>query len=300
MKDKISKILILVFVMPFVLVVCLAQANQIVAKVNNEIITTDDLDRYSKMLLSKDNKEFLGLNQEDFKKKALNRLIEDRLILQQAKKENIEVPQSWLDNKIKQLESDYSNRELFYDSLENQGLSLSYLKKRLRERYLMKEAINRNVRIKVSVLPGQIEQCYKENRQDFQTPPLAVFFIAKGKNRQRIEDIAETIEKEGIDKAEKKYENELSEINSYLKQLQEPLAQALEGLEDKKHLVKKIDDLYYLIYRDEIKPAHTLELPQVQDKVYKYLWQRCFSKEFNQWVDSLKEDAVIKVYLSFS
>jgi hypothetical protein len=300
MKDKISKILILLFLMPFGLTVCLAQANQIVAKVNNEIITTDDLERYSKMLLSKDNKEFLGLSQEDFKKKAVNRLIEDRLILQQAKKEGIEVPQSWLENKIKQLESGYPNRELFYDSLENQGLSLSYLKKSLAERYLMKEAINRNVRVKVSVLPGQIEQCYKENKQDFQTPPLAVFFIAKGKNRQRLEDIAETIEKEGIDKAEKKYENELSEINSYLKQLQEPLAQAVAELEDKKHSIKKVDDLYYLIYRDKIKPAHTLELSRVQDKVYKYLWQKSFSKKFNQWVDSLKEDAVIKVYLSFS
>ncbi|MCF7870772.1 MAG: SurA N-terminal domain-containing protein [Candidatus Omnitrophica bacterium] len=297
MKDKISKILIFLFLLPFSLNVCLAQANQIVAKVNDEIITTDDLKRYSQMLLSKNNKELPGLNQKDFKKEALNRLVEDRLILQQAKREDIEVPQFWLEDKIKQLESGYSNRELFYDSLEDQGFSLSYLKKRLREKYLMKEVINRNVRAKVSILPGQIEQFYKENKQDFQAPPLAVFLIAKEKDRQQLEDIAEVIKKDGIEKAKKEYENELSEIKSYLNQLQEPLAQALENLADNKYSIKKIDDLYYLIYRSKIEPAHALELSKVQDKVYRYLWQRSFSKKFNQWVDSLKEDATVKIYL---
>ncbi|MFO8052585.1 MAG: SurA N-terminal domain-containing protein [Candidatus Omnitrophota bacterium] len=296
MKKNIVRPLIVLFVLPFSLAVCFAQTNYIVAKVNNEVITSDDLEKYSQMLLNKNNKQIPDRDGRNFSKMALDRLIEDRLILEEAKKEEIEVPQTWLEGKIKELASTYPDRESFYSSLKEQGLTISYLKKRLSQQYLMKEVINRKVKAEVSVLPGQIEQFYKKNKKKFLSPPLAVFFIAKEKDKKELEDISDFIEREGIKKAAQKYSNQLSEINTYLNQLQESLSEALESLEDKEYLIKKIDDLYYLIYRKKVEPSRTLTLSETQDKVYKHLWEKRFSEKFNQWVNSLKKDAVIKIY----
>lgn len=298
MSRKFYRLLVFGFVLLSSIFNCFSQTNQIVAKVNNGVITSDDLEKYSQMLLSKNDRQALAASKEELKKEALNRLIEDRLILQEAKKEEIEVPPVWLENKIKQLISRHPSQEAFYESLEEQGITMSYLKERLREQYLMKEIIDQNVRAKVVIAPGEINQCYQENQEDFQSRCRVSFFIAKDANKSVLENIKNFIETEGITKAKEKYKNELTKIDSYLDQLQKPLEQALKMLKDDKTSITKINDLYYLIYRQEIELPRMLTLSEVQDQVYKYLWQRRFSKEFNQWVDSLREDAVIKVYSS--
>ncbi|MCF7873412.1 MAG: SurA N-terminal domain-containing protein [Candidatus Omnitrophica bacterium] len=296
MRRKIFIILVLELVVLTGLINCFAQVNSIVAKVNNEIITLDDLDQYSQMLLRKKNKQILDTSELGLKKEALKRLIEDKLILQKAKEEDIEAPQSWLENKIEQLASNHKDRESFYDSLKKQGLTITYLKERLSQQYLIKEIINRKVKSEVSVLPGKIEQFYKKNKEKFQSLPRAIFFIAKGKNKKDLEDMSVFIKKEGIEEAVKKYKDKLSEISSYLNQLQEPLSAALESLQDRQHLIKRINNLYYLIYRKKIEPPQALSLSEAQDSIYKHLWQKKFSEKFDQWVNNLKKDAVIKVY----
>jgi hypothetical protein len=296
MKKDISKKTIVLFILFFNFIVCFGQTNCIVAKVNNQIITSDDLEKYSQMILDKNNKQVPITEEAALKEEALSRLIEDKLILEEAKKEGIEAPQSWLEDKIEQLASASSNRELFYDSLREQGITISYLKKRLSQQYLMKEIIDRKVRAEVSVLPGKIEQFYETNRKEFQSPALVDFVIAKEKDKKILEGISAFIEKEGIKKAEEEYKSQLSQINTDLNQLQEPLSEALKSLEDKEHLIKKIDDLYYLIYRKKVKPSQALALSEVQDRIYKFLWQKQFSEKFNNWVDSLKKDAVIEIY----
>ncbi|MCF7869952.1 MAG: SurA N-terminal domain-containing protein [Candidatus Omnitrophica bacterium] len=295
MKKYINKKAIVLFILFFNFIICFGQTNHIIAKVNNQIITSGDLEKYSQMILNKNNKQILT-TEDQVQEEALNRLIEDKLILEEAKKEGIEAPQSWLENKIEQLALAGSDREAFYDSLKEQGVTISYLKNRLSQQYLMKEIIDRKVKAEISVLPGKIEQFYKENRKEFQSPALVDFVIAKGKDKKMLEGISTFIEKEGIKKAEEKYNSQLSEINTSLGRLQEPLSEALKSLKDKEHLIKKIDDLYYLIYRKKVNPSQALTLSEAQDKVYKYLWQKQFSERFNDWVDSLKKDAVIEIY----
>jgi hypothetical protein len=296
MKRAINRKIIILFILFFNFIICFGQTNYIVAKVNNQIITLDDLDKYSQMILNKNDKQILATKEEVLKKEALSRLIEDKLILEEAKKEGIEAPQSWLESKIEQLASAGSSREAFYNSLKEQGITISYLKKRLSQQYLMREIIDRKVKAEISVLPGKIEQFYKENKKEFQSPALVDFVIAKEKDKKKLEDISTFIEKEGIKKAEEKYSNQLSEINTDLDQLQESLSEALKSLKDKEHLIKKIDDSYCLIYRKKVEPSRALTLSEAQDRVYKYLWQKQFSERFNDWVDSLKKDAVIEIY----
>ncbi len=298
MKKNILIILITIVMVSAGTLISFAEINKIVAKVNNDIITSDDLQKYVQMLAARRGDPAVDLNQDELRKEALNRLIEDRLILQQAKKEDIEVPSTWLENKIKQLIARHPSQEAFYDSLQKQGITMSYLKKRLSQQYLLKEVIDKEVRAKIAIAPGEINQFYQENQADFQSPSKVSFFIAKDSDREKIENMKNFIEKEGIEKGKENYKNVLSNIESYINQLQKPLAEALTKLKDKELTITKINKLYYLVYREKMESPRELTLSEVQDQVYEYLWQQQFSQEFNSWVDALKEKAVIKNYSS--
>ncbi len=274
----------------------LAQSNRIVARVNNEIITQGDLANYQVMLSIRDSHDLTG-RIEDEKEEALSRLIEDRLILLKAKAEDIEVSRDWLDSRIAQLASAYPDFDTFSESLREQGISLSYLRRRFEEQFLMQEIINRKVRAQVSILPGQISQYYKKNMIDFEAPRQVSFLIARSQNEDDLKKISNTLSSQGLDRAKALFDQELSEMCLYLDKLQEPLAEALAELDDGSHKILAIGNTYYLVYRKEMDSPRLLSLSEAQEEVYRRLWQEEFSRKFRQWVDSLKEGAVIETFL---
>ena len=116
----------------FALGVMAQGVTSIIAKVNNEIITSSDLNEYLQILVYR-----LGDKAVDFspdspegRKEALERLIEDRLILDQAKQYNVEVPSYWVQAKLDQMIESFPSREHFEKSLIDRGLSVSLLKNR--------------------------------------------------------------------------------------------------------------------------------------------------------------------------
>ena len=64
---------------------------RIIAKVNNQVITSKDLDDYSQAVQYRlsDSEPDVSVQTPEFRKQNLRRLIEDKLILEEAKKEKI-------------------------------------------------------------------------------------------------------------------------------------------------------------------------------------------------------------------
>lgn len=272
------------------------ESNRVVAVVNDEVITARDLDSYHHMVTAQNRYQFFTAEGKDSKEESLSRLIEDRLILQEAKKENIEVAQTWIEENISHLASAYPDYESFLESLEQEGLSIDYLKKRLKEQYLTREIINRKVRAQVRVRPGQISQYYQENPDAYQTAPRVVFFMARSRDLDRIEKISMLVDISGIEQAKSQFREDLSELELYLDQLQEPLGDILAELDDKTYVTLEIDSQYYFIYRKELKPSRRRSLAEAQEEVYRDLWQEAFRKKFEQWVDSLREDSLVRIH----
>lgn len=272
-----------------------AQPNRIIARVNNEAITLRDFNNYQRAF-SVEGALGLGAADEDSKKELLNRLIEDRLILQQAKREDIEVPEGWLQERVAQLVSSYPSQEAFTESLAQEGVTLAYIKERLRHQYLMREVINQEVRFRVSVLPGQISQYYQDNLENFQTAPRVVFLLAVDQSRSKLEEIGFLIDSEGIREAQIEFSQHFSEFELYLDQLQEHLESVLVKLKDESYIISEADDRFYLVYRKRLYPPRPLSISEAQEEAYHILWQKDFNKRFEQWVKSLHRDAVIEIY----
>ncbi len=301
MKINISKVAVFVFLFYFLGLGSIFAANRVVAVVNNEVITARDLNNYYKVASMQRANQFFDIEdiekeKEKAKKEILDRLIDDRLILQQAKKEGIEVSASWVQARVNQLAAGYPSLTSFSESLEREGFSLAYLKRRFRQQYLTRTIIDQRIRAQISISPRQISQYYQDNREAFQGISEAVFFMASDKDRSNLERIAGRIDRSGISRAKDRHKNELSRFDVRLDQLKESLAEVLLEIGDGSHKIIETQDGYRLLYRKKVKPSRFLALAEVQDKIYRILWEKEFSLKFNQWVDSLREEAVIRVY----
>lgn len=136
------------------------EVNKIIAKVNNYIITTKDLDDFCKMLAYRlaDQENEISPNDENFRSEALGKLIEDKLIAAQAQKEKIEVPTPWVEGRLGEMIASYPTRPEFEASLVERGLTMTILKERIREQFMARQVIDKYVRQYVTISPSEVHQ----------------------------------------------------------------------------------------------------------------------------------------------
>ncbi|MDD3296735.1 MAG: SurA N-terminal domain-containing protein [Candidatus Omnitrophica bacterium] len=274
------------------------EITRIVAKVNNQVITSRDLDDYCKALNYdiSDSRQKISLQGQEFNKEALKRLIEDKLVLGEAIREKIQIPQPMIDNRLDQIISSYPSRQDFEASLLEKGFTVTSLKKKIESQYMMREVIDKYVKSMVSVSPQEIFSYYSQNKDSFQSPEIYIFYIAKSQEKSILEDISKLIEAEGIIGAQNAYWGLLMKMESTKEELKADIAEVLEKLKSGSWSIKQGEDLYYLIYLDKIMPSRLLSFEEVQRQVYSYLWEENFQKRFKQWIGELKDKAVIENY----
>jgi len=274
------------------------EISKIIVKVNNQVITSRDLDEYCKVLayqLFDRSEEVLDLD-EEFRATALERLIEDTLILDKAKREGIEISRFRIEDKMSRLISSYPSREKFEQSLIEKGLTVTLLRKKIEEQYMLSDIIGKYVKSRISVPPKEISGYYSQHRDEFCSPLGYVFYIAKSADHSLLKKISGVIEKEGILEAQAQYDDMLMKIESNKNELRVEISELLESLDIGKYRIKKIDDKFYLLLLGGKVFPQVLSLEEAKEGIHAYLWDVKFREKFSLWMDELKEDAVIKSY----
>ncbi|MCQ9205075.1 MAG: SurA N-terminal domain-containing protein [Omnitrophica bacterium] len=271
---------------------------RIVVTVNDQVITNRDLDDYCKILevIPVDERGKLSCRNEEYKRAALSRLIEDKLILDEAKREEIRIPHSWIDDKLNNMISVYPSREDFEKSLLKRDLTVTRVKEKIKEQYLTRTVIDRYVKSFIGVSPQAISSYYLTNREKFYSSAKYIFYIAKSKQKDDLEKIAYLIKEKGIVRVQESYRSILSKIESTDSELREEISKIFKGLAVGGYKIEKSGGIYYLIYLEELFPPRQLTLSEAKEQVYSHLWTEEFRKRFNEWVEELKKKAVIKVY----
>lgn len=293
MKKVKTIFLILVFVGP---IFGFSQSNRIIALVNQEVITATDFNRYYQAISASEAAFFLFDQEKSLKANILERLIDDRLILQKAKREGIEAPESWIRQRIEQIASTYPDEASFVNSLEGQGIDLDYLRRRFEEQYLIRTMIDIYVKAQIAILPGQIRQHYKENKESLKSINKAYFLMARHSDKKALREIADFIDLNGIGKTLAEYRETLLSYELYLDQVHEVIESELRNLSDGSYVIKDIQGSYHLIYRRKLGPPRSISLDQIQEQIHSELWQSEFDQRFDKWTQSLRDEAVIITY----
>ena len=141
---------------------------RIVAKINEEIITLSELQEFVRMAKLELKRKYRGKDLEkklqDLEQKALDKLVERKLLIQKAKKVRLSVSERELKITISSvLKGSNITLEQLKKYLISTGSSLEKFKSETRERLLMKKVENIFVNTIVTVTKKEINDYYKDN-----------------------------------------------------------------------------------------------------------------------------------------
>lgn len=273
----------------FALSVCAEGLNKIIAKVNNEAITLRDLDEYVKMFSQQD---FTG----DFRGRILEYLIEQKLIEHVAKENEVEVSDDWVQAQLNQLIAQYKDYEEFEQDLIKKGLSVNALREKIRREILVRQAINTYVNSRVVIFPKEITDYYNNNIEEFSAPTTYICWITKSNKESFLEQVGDEIVNDGIDAVIEKHKDIFFRIESDETGLKTEVKEVVTKIQEDQFRIREIEGAYYLIYLRKIVPPYQKFIEGVKDQIHEILWKEKFEQQFQEWINELKEQAVIKYY----
>jgi peptidyl-prolyl cis-trans isomerase SurA len=177
--------------------------DEIVAKVNSEIITLTDLNKALDRLNSSLMNEFPDPQArteafEERKKTILMDMVYNTIMLQKAEElgvsSDIEVDvAAFIEERRK--EAGIPSLDVLDQYLKQQGSSLSEYRERIKEQMISQSLIQQFVYSKITLLTPEIEAYYKSHQDDFRTPAevelAEILFLTEGKEKSEVRDRAE-------------------------------------------------------------------------------------------------------------
>ena len=292
------------FIVLFILAGCfsLVQAEEkIVAVVNNEIITQRDLESFLNFMRVQLSQQYTSNELDEkivvMRSDLLDRLIEDRLILQEAKKNNLQADEVRIMLKIGELKKRYSSETEFENSLKSQGLVEADLQARIRDQILMYNLVETKIRDKIVIKPSEITEYYNKNITDFSLTEEREFQSLAGFDQTTAQKVAEDL-RQGKDLNEVVRESGFTlNVFSARKggELKKDVEDILFNLKIKEVSDPvKIKDNYYVFQLSKIKPPRQQVLSEMQDSIHEMLYEKKMQETMVKWVDELKKKAYIK------
>ncbi len=148
--------------------------NRVAVIVNDEVITTYQLDKeVIATLAKKENKNQLTANQFDkLKGQALSKLINDKLLQQRIKELGITVSAAEIESAVKDVQRKNNfTREQLNEALTSQGMSLEVYTQQIEDEILRYRLLGQEVNYKVLVTSREVRDYFDKNRADYDTEP---------------------------------------------------------------------------------------------------------------------------------
>ncbi len=299
----------------FIFLICLlpwnatAMEDTIVAVVNDDVITLNDLKDYidtqvAQMRLEGTSQEELKTFISEMERNGLQRIIDDKIILNAANSKDIKVEDEMVDRRVEGIKSQYKSEKDFLNALLEEGVSITDIRKKIVNQIKIKRFIDQEIRSKIYVNPQEVTEYYKNHFEEYQKPErvnLDSIFIAKGDNADQARDKAkEALAKIKAGKDFKEIAKEYSQSPSV-------------GIMKKGELLPEIEKIVFSLSTGDIsdvceagtgfyifkllghKPKELSDINEVKDQIYNSIFQQKFRDRFNIWLEKLKRDAFIDI-----
>jgi len=177
-----------------------ATVDKVVAIVNDEIITASDLEvsfyplrrQYESLYKDKELDDHLIQG----RRQMLETMIENILILQDAKKRKVEVLEEEVTDYINKVKVKFESEELFIEALQQQGLTKESFTSKIRKQILVSNYRRYVVGRSVEVYPKEELDFYNSHKEQYTEPEevnVSQIYVLKGENaaasRQKIEEV---------------------------------------------------------------------------------------------------------------
>ena len=157
----------------------LSVEDAIIAIVNDEVITIKDLKDYINAVYTQlkiegrySEEEIRGI-MEKAEQDGINRLIDDRLILNAATEKGIEAKQTAINEKTAEFRSRYDSEQAFLTALAAEGLTVTDLQKRVADQLKSQFFVETEIRSTIKVNPQDVTDYYNAHIERFKKPERA-------------------------------------------------------------------------------------------------------------------------------
>ncbi|MBM3255707.1 MAG: hypothetical protein FJZ08_05340 [Candidatus Omnitrophica bacterium] len=275
---------------------------KIIAIVNSDVITQKDLDDFVNFTRMQLSEQYQGKELEEktasLKSDLLNKLIEDRIILQEAKKSKIKIDEAKVRQRVAEVKTRYPSEAEFQQALSNQGLVQADVEARIREQILMYSIIEFKVKSKIGINPAEVTDFYQKNQQLFNLTEQRDFISVSLEEEYKAREIFNKLKKgAGFEELSKEYSFVVDRLDAVVEaQLKKDVADALFKIKlGELAGPLKIEDKYYIFKLDKIIPPRPKELSEVQDKIYSFLSEKKTQEALIKWLSEIKSNSYIKI-----
>lgn len=315
---KIIMILAILVVSPALSRILSAEVvDKVIIVINDEVVTQREYNRAFAPIKQNYERNFegeeLAKRLEAAEKGLKDHLINTKLAISLAKKNNVKIDEEELAGKIDKVRAYYGTEEEFLLALSERGTNLTEFEREIREQMLAQALMQQEVAQKIVITPGEIRDLYEKNKENLVAPKqVKVRSIMVRKSMDEAEN----------KKARRKIENLLGQVKSG-KDFATLAKESSEGPYADKggewgyvppgNTVKEVDEVifsldvdkpsdivetnigYHIFLVEDVKEPKTLELQEVNA----FLREQLYMKKFQEGLVKYLEEERKKAYISY-
>ena len=279
-----------------------AAVDRIIAIVNQDTITQSEADVYLSIISLQLSRQYKGRElderMKEEKEQLISKMVEDKIILQEAKRKGYQARLEKVKERIAQMKAAFASETDFENSLKQKGLTVKDMEDKVADQMIMREVVEREVRDKIVVSPDEVTKFYEKNKSElFNLTETRTVETLYSENEAMLANLSEAVKK-GMDfqEAAKLYKSAYARDTISREQLRPELQESFSGpkaLEISDPV--KAGNGYYIFKILEILPPKVQSLSEVHDRIYSYLSEEKFAVAMLEWIEGLKEKAYIQV-----
>ncbi|MFA5039565.1 MAG: peptidyl-prolyl cis-trans isomerase [Candidatus Omnitrophota bacterium] len=271
--------------------------DRIVAIVNGDVITQDELDTFARMAMLDGEAEPPVKDPVELRRFFLERMVEDKLILQEAKRMQLKTDEEVIEGRIRDIRFRAGSEAGFQQALLSQGITLSELREKLKNQYLIFLAVQREVKRKSQVSPKEVTEFYEKNKALFLAPDTLVVDSIFIEDPQALKEAESILSRGGdFDETARLYSKRGSigkvSRGQLKKDLEDFIFSLSPGEPSKPFGVEK--GHYIFLVKEKI-PASEKQLDEVKERVIAMLENEKAELILKTWLEQLKDKAYISI-----
>jgi len=186
---------------------CAKPKEKPVAVVNGVKISKADFENRVKDQLARHSGQTEGMDEAKLRDAILNQMINEKLLLEGAKEQAIEVTDAEVNEQLDRVKKNYQDEATYMAQLQERGMTEADLKERIREQLLISK-FKASLVDPDSVTEDEMKQYYKDAPVPLMTPARVKMRMVQVATEEEINKIADDIKAQGFDKTAAALEKE--------------------------------------------------------------------------------------------
>ncbi len=287
-----------------------AADDAIIAIVDDDVITAKDLQDYMRGIYAqlriegRSDQEIKEIMNE-YQSKGINQLVEDRLILAEAKRQGMQIRAEAVEERLAEIRKKYASPEEFISEINKEGATISEIRKKLEDQFKARYVVTKDIRDKIYVNPQEVTDYYNVHIDDYRRRSRvyiqSIFIKADIDPLAAMKKMQAAMDKIKAGQDFNEIAKAYSELPSIGEVFDDTLSPEFRAKIDMMW-VGQVSDIItdpknglYILKLAGRSPAAAPSLSEVKNEIYQKLFEVKFKAQFSAWIEKLRKKSYVEI-----